>query len=226
MIEDAGRAAAVAKAAELIEPGMLLGLGSGRAVFALTHLIGEKFGNRLTAVVASPQTAEIAAAAGIKVIELGAETALDLAIDGADEVDNQLHLIKGGGAALLREKLVIAAAAKTVILAEDRKLVDRLGSTHTLAVEVVPFAWGQTQRRVAKLIDNPALRADAQGAPVVTANGNYLLDGHIEDSGDLQELADNLATTLGVVEHGLFLDQASEVHFGRQDGTVTTLFRS
>jgi ribose 5-phosphate isomerase A len=225
--EDAeARAAAVAAARWHVEPGMTIGLGSGRAVLAMVDALAGRWQGAppLRVAVASSLTESRARAAGLELIELDATTTLDLAIDGADEVDPRLNLIKGGGGALLREKLVLAAARRALIVAESRKQVERLGSTHPLPVEVVRFAWQTTGRRLLELVPEPILRRDQSGAPVLTDEGHYLLDCQVPDS-DLGDLAAALKATLGVVDHGLFLGIADEALLGHADGTVHSLHR-
>ena len=221
---DPARAAAAAAARTRIEPGMTIGLGSGRAVFALIDLLAATWSSSrpLWAVVASARTEARARAAGIDLVDLDTDRVLDLAFDGADEVDPALRLLKGGGGALLREKLVLAAAGHVVIVAESPKLVDRLGATRPLPVEVVRFAWPTTRRRLLDLVPSATLRRTPGGLPFVTDEGHHLLDCAIPD-GDLPALAATIKSTLGVVEHGLFADQADEVLLGNADGTVRAL---
>ena len=225
-LDDPARAAAAAAARSRIEPGMTIGLGSGRAVFALIDLLAATWASprRLRAVVASSRTEARARAAGIDLVGLDDGLVLDLAVDGADEVDPALRLIKGGGGALLREKLVLAASRAALIVAEAPKLVDRLGATRPLPVEVVRFAWPTTRRRLLGLVPEATLRRGPDGGPVVTDEGHHLLDCAVPD-GDLEELAVAVKATLGVVEHGLFVDQADQVLLGRPDGTVRELSR-
>jgi ribose 5-phosphate isomerase A len=163
------------------------------------------------------------------VLELDGSFELDIALDGADEVDDWLGLIKGGGGALLREKIVIAAARRFVVVAETSKKVTRLGESFRLPVEVVRFAWQDTQRRLGSLLpDSELRRADDGSDPYLTDEGHYILDAAIPPSIDPAGLA-NLATDLnavpGVVEHGLFLDMADLALLGREDGTVERLER-
>jgi ribose 5-phosphate isomerase A len=221
---DPARAAAVAAARTRIEPGMTIGLGSGRAVFALIDLLAATWSSSrpLRAAVASARTEARARAAGIDLVDLDTDRVLDLAFDGADEVDPALRLLKGGGGALLREKLVLAAAGHVVIVAESPKLVDRLGATRPLPVEVVRFAWPTTRRRLLDRVPSATLRRTPDGLPFVTDEGHHLLDCAIPD-GDLPALAATIKSTLGVVEHGLFPDQADEVLLGNADGTVRAL---
>jgi ribose 5-phosphate isomerase A len=223
---DPARAAAVAAVRDRIEPGMTIGLGSGRAVFALVDLLATTWpGQRpLRAVVASSRTEARARAAGIELVGLDDDPTLDLAVDGADEIDPALQLLKGGGGALLREKLVIAAARHVVIVAESPKLVPRLGTTKALPVEVVRFAWPTTRARILDLLPTATLRQTPDGTPVVTDEGHHLLDCTLPDT-NLPALATALKSTLGVVEHGLFPDQADEVLLGQPDGGVRVLRR-
>jgi ribose 5-phosphate isomerase A len=226
IFDDPARAAAVAAARTRVQPGMTIGLGSGRAVFALVEALASKWRgpSGLRAVVASSATEARARAAGIDLVELDGQLTLDLAIDGADQVDRDLGLIKGGGGALLREKLVMAAARRVLVVAEAAKFVERLGTVHPLPVEVVRFAWPSTRQRLLELVPAAELRVAADGAPVVTDEGHYLLDCAVPD-GDLAALGAAVKATLGVVEHGLFLDMADEVLLGRTDGSVRVLRR-
>jgi ribose 5-phosphate isomerase A len=225
-MSDSARMAAVLATLPLVEENMIIGLGSGRAVFALTDAIGEKWDGRppVKAVVASSTTAKRAEEAGFSVIDLNDVDALDIAFDGADEVDSDLAVIKGGGAALLREKLVIACAKRTVLMAEDNKKVDRLGQTRLLPVEIVRFGWETTRKRVLHMVDDAQLRIDEHHQPVITDEGHLLLDVPVP-SGDITELAQALKATLGVVEHGLFINMATDVVLGHDDGSATTLQR-
>ena len=205
---------------------MLLGLGSGRAVWALIDVLGRRWAGRPhRAVVASARTAARARAAGFEVVDLGGGVRIDVAVDGADQLDAGLALIKGHGEALLREKLVVGAAGRFVVVAERAKLAGRLGDGCTLPVEVVRFAWPETRTRVRALLPDARLRLDAAGIPVVTDEGHHLLDGTIPPEADPRALATRLKATLGVIEHGLFLDQADEAILGSPDGSVDVITR-
>src|SRR3954471_13810147 len=221
------REAAAAAALERVEPGMTIGLGSGRAVWRLIELIGERWpdGAPIRSAFASNVTRERATAAGIEAVELDGITSLDLAIDGADEIDPQLELIKGGGAALLREKLVVTAAARFLVVAETRKRVARLGDTFKLPVEVVQFGWRDTRRR---LLDGLLAGGEIRGgeaSPVVTDEGHFLLDCGIPADSSPMALADALKATVGVVEHGLFIGLADEAILGTPEGQVEVMQR-
>ena len=224
---DPARDAAAAAALDRIEPGMTIGLGSGRAVWRTMELARERFADGpLRAAFASDRTAALGRDLGIEAVDLDGRTRLDVAIDGADEIDAGLGLVKGGGAALLREKLVVCAAERFVVVAEVGKRVERLGQAFPLPVEIVRFAWADTRARVLDLVPEAELRTDDGGAPVVTDEGHHLLDCRLPPEGDMNELAARLKATVGVVEHGLFLGMAHEVLLGRPDGGVEVLARS
>src|SRR4051812_23435449 len=228
---DTGRAREAAASAALgrVEPGMTIGLGAGRAVWRLIELVGARWpgGPPIRSAFASNRTRDLAAAQGIEAVELDGATRLDVAIDGADEVDPQLGLIKGGGAALLREKIVVTAAERFLVVAETRKRVARLGETFKLPVEVVQFGWADTRRRLLDtLLASADLRAGSGGAPVITDEGHYLLDCGIPADGDPAQLGDALKATVGVVEHGLFIGLADEALLGTPDGQVEVMQRS
>jgi ribose 5-phosphate isomerase A len=219
---DAARAAAARAAAELVEPGSAIGLGSGRAVWAVTELLGERRDQlgELRVVVASSRTDELARAAGLDVVELDGALRLALAIDGADEIDSDLGLLKGGGGALLREKIVVAAAERFVVVAETSKRVERLGTTRGIPVEVVRFGWRDTRVRLLELVESAELRRGDDGEPYVTDEGHYILDCAPRPTGAMTELATAVKAMPGVVEHGLFLTEASLALLGTSDGEV------
>jgi ribose 5-phosphate isomerase A len=196
---------------------MTIGLGSGRAVWAVLELLRDR---GVRAAAASTRTDELLREARIEVVELDGHVRLALAIDGADEVDPQLGLIKGGGAAMLREKLVVKAADQFVVVAEAAKKVERLGATRRLPVEVVRFAWRDTRRRLLALVPDAELRTGERGDVVVTDEGNYILDCALPPSGDLDGLADAIKAEVGVVEHGFFIGMTSLALLGNEDGSV------
>jgi ribose 5-phosphate isomerase A len=219
-----GRDAASAAALALIEPGTTIGLGSGRAVWRVVDRIAERWpdGPPLRAVVASELTHARAREAGIEVVDLDGSFELDLALDGADEVDPELRLIKGGGGALLREKIVVAAARRFVVVAETSKRVERLGEGFRLPVEVARFAWRDTRRRLAPLLPEIELRT-ADDGPFVTDEGHHILDCAIPADADPDELAESLRRVPGVLEHGLFIGMAERALLGTPEGEVEEL---
>ncbi len=217
------RDAASAAAVELIEPGMALGLGSGRAVWRIVERLGDERPAGLRVVVASERTAARVRDIGIEPLGLDGELALDLSIDGADEVDPALRLIKGGGGALLREKIVVSAAARFVVVAETPKKVARLGEGFRLPVEVVRFAWRDTRRRLAPLLPDARLRLGDDGDPYVTDEGHYLLDCALGAESDPDRLDRELNRVPGVVEHGLFVGMAERALLGSPEGDLEVL---
>jgi ribose 5-phosphate isomerase A len=224
--KDAARRAAAAAAAERVEPGTTIGLGSGRAVWKVIDALRERWPGEvpLRVVAASTRTEQLVGEAGIELVELGEAGTLDLAIDGADEIDPQLDLIKGGGGALLREKLVVAAAGRFVVVAETDKRVERLGETRRVPVEVVRFGWRSTALRLLDgVVGEADLRTSDEGTPFVTDEGHLILDCTVPTEGDLSAFAAALKAQTGVVEHGLFLGMASEALLGTEDGTLVTL---
>ena len=217
------RTSAASAALELIEPGMTIGLGSGRAVWTLVEAIGGRWVKPpIKAVVASHATHALAQLARIEIAQLDGETILDLAIDGADEVDPELRLLKGGGGALLREKIVISAARRFVVVAEIDKRVERLGSRFTLPVEVVRFGWQDTRRRLSGLLPDSRRRMEA-GDAFLTDESHFILDCKLPGGADLEALAQEVKQVPGVVEHGLFIDMAERALLGRPDGEVEVI---
>jgi ribose 5-phosphate isomerase A len=202
--------AAALEALRLVEDGMTLGLGSGStAEIFLDELAGRiASGFRIVGVPTSKRVGELAGARGIPLAELSDVTRIDLAVDGADEIETAaLGLVKGRGGALLREKLVAATAARFCIIADDSKLVTRLGEKFAVPVAVVPFGWRQIAVRIRSLGGEPALRQAGAG-PLVSDDGLYILDCTFGPIPDPARLAADLKGTLGVVEHGLFLGMA------------------
>jgi ribose 5-phosphate isomerase A len=216
---------AVRAALELVEPGMRLGLGSGRAVWAMAQALGTLGAPPELVVCAAPETARLVEAAGLRVVAPEQAPELDLALDGADEVTRELAALKGGGGSLLREKIVIESAGRCVIVVEARKLVAHLGEGWRLPVEVVRFGWEGTRARLLAFLDDAERRSDAAGAPLVTDEGHYILDCAIRPGGDLSALAAAIKGLTGVVEHGLFLGHADAVLLGSPDGSLERLVR-
>ncbi len=214
-------------AAALVEDGMVVGLGTGStATFAIAKLIERvRDGLRITAVPTSERSAAQARAGGIELIDLHAATRLDFTIDGADAVaTGSLHLVKGLGGALLREKIVAQASARLLIVVDASKVVDRLGTNSPVPVEVAPFAWQATAGRLALLHTRPVLRVVAGGLPFHTDGGNLILDCHIPPTDDPASLDAAMQAVVGVVETGLFIGRADTVFVAEATG-VRTLHR-
>jgi ribose 5-phosphate isomerase A len=216
---------AARQALEHVRNGMVLGLGSGSTMRHFLNLLGERLrAGELHGVVGVPTSTAVEAqahAAAIPLTTLDAHPCLDLAVDGADEVDPQLNLIKGRGGALLREKIVATQAHRFLIIVDESKLVARLGAG-PLPVELLPFGASVQVRWLQDLSDRAELWLQADGRPIVTDNGNYLARCWFEDGiSDPQALARSLAGRAGIVDHGLFLDMAHAVIVAGPEGTRT-----
>lgn len=199
------------KAVEYIKDGMVVGLGTGSTVYYTIRKLGElvRGGLKIKGVPTSEQTAALAKEEGIPLIDLKEVDALDIAIDGADQVDSNLNLIKGGGGALLREKIIANAASSFIVIADSTKLTDKLG-TFPLPVEVVQFGVEMTARKIKSLGCVPKLRGK-EGQPFITDNGNYILDCDFKRIESPAELEAQLNMIPGVVENGLFVNAASRL---------------
>jgi len=214
------QAAAESAAAQVID-GMIVGLGSGSTAALAVKAIGRRVseGLRIVGIPTSEATAAQARALGIPLTNLSEVTAIDMTIDGADEVEEgTLNLIKGLGGALLREKIVASATKRLVIVVDDRKLVRQLGDHVPVPVEVVPFGWQATARELLALGAKPVLRRNPAGEPFLSDGGHNILDCVFGPIGSPESLAGNLDHVVGLVEHGLFIGMTSEVHIAGADG--------
>ena len=223
---DKAKFVAAKKAVEFVEDGMRVGLGTGSTAAWMVRCLGEMVrdeGLRIKGVPTSVRTAELARNVGIDVISLDDAKWLDLTIDGADEFDGDLNLIKGGGGALLQEKIVSTASDQMIVIADVGKEVETLGQ-FPLPVEVIPFGWQTTQA----LIEETLVSLDVLGrksslrmngdVPFVTDEGNHILDLHLKRIGNSQQTAMVLNQMPGVVENGLFVDICDRVVIGYGDG--------
>ena len=211
------------KVAEHIKDGMIIGLGTGSTAYYAIKKVGEMVRNglKVKAVPTSKETAQLAAEEGIELVELADVKSLDLTIDGADEVDPKFNLIKGGGGALLREKIVASATDKLIIVVDESKLVEHLGA-FPLPVEITPFSWQYTQQLIEKFGCSSEIRKE-DGEIFVTDNNNYILDcnfGKIEDPGKVTLELNKLP---GVVENGIFAEMAEIVVVGYNNGQIKVL---
>lgn len=227
--QDELKRAAAAEALTRVRSGMRLGLGTGSTVSHFLDLLGERLDrgdlSDLVGVPTSHRTADRARTLGIPLAELDGAHMLDLTIDGADEVDPGLDLIKGLGGALLREKMVAQASRELVVIIDAAKEVERLGTRASLPVEVVPFAWKVHLPLLSELGAEAEFRRDDEGRPVYTDNGNVILDCHFEGGiSDALEVETSLRGRAGVVETGLFLGLATEVIIA-EEGSVRTRVR-
>ena len=212
-----------------VEPGMKLGLGTGSTADEFVKLLGARVaaGLDVVGVPTSERTAALAASLGIRLETLDTLPELDLTIDGADEIGPGLALVKGGGGALLREKIVASASARMVVIADGTKVVDMLGA-FPLPIEVVPFGLESTKRKIERAatalgLEGPVvLRRTASGDSYVTDGGHLILDASFRRIPDPKALADAIGAIPGVVEHGLFLGLATAAVVARAD-TIETL---
>jgi ribose 5-phosphate isomerase A len=209
-------------AAQLVHNGMIVGLGTGTTAAYLVSELGRRVaeeGLRFTGVPTSEHTAEQARNLGIPLATLADIKEIDLTIDGADEVQlGTLALIKGHGGALLREKIVASASKRMAVIADETKLVKRLGGTLAVPVEVVPFGWEATARKLRAIGAGAELRPGVDDKPYVTDGGHYILDCAFGPLADPKKVARELDETVGVVEHGLFLGLAKQVFVGGPGG--------
>lgn len=233
LTQDELKKLAAYKAVEYVESGMVVGLGTGSTAKHAVDRIGEllrqgKLKN-IVGIPTSKKTHEQAVSLGIPLSDLNAHPILDLAIDGADEVDPHMNLVKGRGGSLLREKMVEAASKKFVVIVDESKLVEHLGGSGlAMPVEIVPFCWEFTLRRLEMLFMEAGcvgrLRtAGETNEPFVTDNGNYIIDLYFKkEMGDLKAASDAILRLAGVVEHGMFLDMATTVIVAGKLGVTVT----
>ncbi len=213
---------AAAAAAEQIESGMVVGLGTGSTAALFVKILGERVRRenlRIQGIPTSQSTRELAQQEGIELIDFHTTTSIDLTVDGADEVDPAFRLIKGGGAALLWEKIVASASKREIIVADASKQVAQLGA-FPLPVEVIPFGWPVVAAKIQDLGGNPKLRLAGE-TPVTTDQGNVVLDCHFGVISDPEQLEAQLNLIPGVVENGLFINLCSTLIVS--DGTTTTV---
>ncbi|EAF1189309.1 TPA: ribose-5-phosphate isomerase RpiA [Listeria monocytogenes] len=207
------------KACEWIEDGMVVGLGTGSTVYYTIEKLGQMVNNGLhiTGVATSDETTKQAEKLGIPLKSLNDVTEIDVTIDGADEIDTNFQGIKGGGGALLREKMVASASLKNIWVVSEEKLVRTLGK-FPLPLEVIPFGWKQIERTLAKEQIQTNLRKQSNEEVYVTNNGNYILDIVNQSFTDAEMWQEKLAQIPGVVEHGLFLDYVDVIICGKANG--------
>lgn len=223
--------AAARAAVALVEDGMRLGLGTGSTAAVMVRCLAQRAredGLRLRCAATSEATAALATSLGLAIEPLDAIGWLDLTIDGADEIDPDLNLIKGGGGALLREKIVAAASDRMVVIADANKLVDQLGAFH-LPVEVIPFGWETTKVQITRLLERlglthrPVILRRRDDQPFRSDEGNLILDLALECIPDPVALSRGLNAIPGVVENGLFLGLCDTALIGKADGSVVEL---
>ena len=228
-VADIAKIAAARHGVAQVRDGMNVGMGTGSTAEIFIRLLGERVrdGLRIRATATSARSAEVASGVGIGVEDLDRIGRLDVTVDGADEVDPRKDLIKGGGGALLREKIVAAASDRFVVIVDEGKMVDVLGS-FPVPIEVIPFGKLTTQSRICTKLRSCGYREfstiwrERGGKPYVTDEGNAILDLHLGTIGDAGQLSRALNCIPGVVETGLFINMVSECAVGTGDGQVIT----
>ncbi len=211
------------KAVEHIEDGMVVGLGTGSTVEYTLRKLGElvRDGLKIKGIPTSVHTKKIAQEEKIPLTTLEENPVIDVTIDGADEVDSDINLIKGGGGALVREKIIAFNSKKVIIVIDDSKVVKCLGIDFPLPVEVVKFGWTSTKKTLEKLDCNIELRQVMGNEPFITDNSNYILDCEFERILEPEQLEIDINNIPGVVENGLFIDLVNEVIVGGKQGILT-----
>lgn len=222
-----GKEATGRKAVSEVKDGMTVGLGTGSTVYYFLQALAEEVasGLAITGVATSEKTIKLAENWKIPMIALNDADHIDVTIDGADECDASLDGIKGGGGALLYEKLVAKASDRRVWIVDSHKRVDQLGH-FPLPVEVIPFGWKRVRDELEQKGYHPELRLDEGGKTFVTDAEHYILDLHLDRIADAPALADKLDHITGIVEHGLFVGMTDTILIGYPDGHVETLNRN
>jgi len=223
---EAAKRAAIEKALEEIQDAHVIGIGSGTTLELLVpelSKLARKRGLELKLVPTSREIETVVAAAGLTIMDSNEVSEIDLALDGADQVESgTLNLIKGGGAALTREKIIDSAAKKLVVVVDERKLAHTLGSGQVVPIEVIPFGHRLVMRRMTHLGGKPELRCKGSG-PIFTDNGNFVVDVDFGPIKDPHSLDVRLKSIPGIVETGLFVDLTDRVYVGLSDGEVEIL---
>ena len=220
---DVFKRAAALKAVEYVQDGMTVGLGTGSTAKHMVLALGEKVkaGMKLRGVPTSQETAALARESGIMLIDSENRWTIDVAIDGADQVDPSFNLIKGGGGALLKEKIVAASSKQFIVLVDYTKRVSVLGGSFPLPVEVVKFGWGSTAREIESLTHSRVVLRERNGAPFTTEAGHLILDVHLARIDQPRDLEMVLNQIPGIVETGLFVGRTDLLIVGTPDGTET-----
>lgn len=220
---DSLKKAAAFRAVEFIRDGMVVGLGTGTTAKHMIIALGDKVrsGMKLRGVPTSTETAALATQAGIPLIDSENRWEIDVAIDGADQVDPDFNLIKGGGGALLKEKIVAASAKQFIVMVDYTKQASVLGGSFPLPIEVIPFGWGGTARKIEALTSSCVVLRERNGVPLKTENCHIIVDVHINRIDQPGELETALNLIPGVVETGLFVGRTHVLIIGTPQGVRT-----
>jgi len=222
-LQNEWKRAAAESAAQLVQDGMVVGLGTGSTAEFFVQALARRLSNerlRISGIPTSEHTAELARDLKIPLTTFAEHSRIDLTVDGADEVElRTLSLIKGQGGALLREKIVAKASDRMVVVADETKVSEKLGTLASVPVEIVQFGWQVTLKRLGELGGNAILRLGADRTPLVTDGGNYIADCAFGPMENPKETAHHLDHVVGAIEHGMFLGFAREVIVGGRNGT-------
>jgi len=220
---DSLKKAAALKAVEFVRDGMVVGLGTGSTAKHMVVALGEKIrsGMRLRGVPTSRETAVLAQQQGIVLVDADNAWVIDVAIDGADQVDPAFNLIKGGGGALLKEKIVAASAKQFIVVVDHTKRVSVLGGSFPLPIEVIPFGWGSTAREIEALTQSRVVLRERNGVPFTTEAGNMIVDVHLARIDQPRNLEIALNQIPGIVETGLFVGRTDLLIVGTANGVET-----
>jgi ribose 5-phosphate isomerase A len=220
---DALKKSAALAAIEFVRDGMVVGLGTGSTAKHMIIALGDKVraGMKLRGVPTSQETAALAKQAGIPLLDSENRWEIDVALDGADQVDPNFNLVKGGGGALLKEKIVVASAKQFIVMVDDTKQVPVLGGSFPLPIEMIPFGWGSTMREIEALTKSRVVLRERNGSPFKTEAGNLIADAHIDRIDRPSELETALNLIPGVVETGLFVGRTNVLIVGTPQGVQT-----
>lgn len=225
---DESKKSAALESLRFVRDGMVVGLGTGSTARHMVMALGERVraGMKLQAVPTSEETAALARQVGIPLIDAENRWVIDVAIDGADQVDPAFNLIKGGGGALLKEKIVAASAKRFIVLVDHTKRVPVLGGSFPLPVEVIPFGWGSTAREIEALTQSRVVLRQKNGAPFMTEAGHLIVDVHLARIDNPRDLETALNQIPGIVETGLFVGRTDVLIVGTPQGVETHLARN
>jgi ribose 5-phosphate isomerase A len=211
------------KAASLVQSGMFVGLGTGTTAACFIESLIErcKLGLKITAVASSKHSFEQARAGGIHVVDFDTISSLDLTVDGTDEIDSSNRMIKGGGGALVREKILATSSRQMIVMADESKLVSTLGTKCSLPIEIIPFGIQATLIKIRSMGYQGKMRTHSDGSPYITDNGNYIFDIHSPTGfSNPEKDHERLRSQVGIIETGFFFKLPIRLLLGRKDGTV------
>lgn len=228
-MSDAVQDALAAEAVSMVEPGMTVGIGSGTTASRALRFLADRVKHEsidVSVVPASDATEKVCKASGLRCIDFATVEEIDLLIDGADEIDHAMRMMKGSGGAMARERMLAWASHRRVFLVREHKISERLGTRSTLGVAVMAFGLASTRAALRRMGLNGVLRRSIAGELFITDNANLVLDVVLPEHSDVEDIASLLHTIPGVIDHGLFADEADIILVERGDGTVDRMERA